>query len=213
MVRGEPARIAACLPGGVCRPERWKQDEGRVARFAATDQKRRSGREEGFAKVYLEGAEIAGEAMTIPNWGRITPSQGDMLMLAGHVLRCYPVPQGTVEPDEDRLEAMRQGRESLRRLTGQDFGYDLARWHGYLLENDQWDYQHPYEWQVVQPAIERVLTDPDRLRLAKLLEADSAHFALAGKPCFEPIARSWRRNCSGWCGKGRPSRRSSGSGP
>jgi len=127
--------------------------------------------------------------MTIPNWGRITPCQGDMLMLAGHALRRYHMPRGTVETDEDRLEAMRQGRQNLRRLTGQDFGYDLARWHAHLLGNDEWGYRHPYAWRTVRPAIERALTDADRLRLVKVLEADVADSAPGAgrRPCCDSI--------------------------
>jgi hypothetical protein len=111
--------------------------------------------------------------MTIPNWGRVTPSQMFMLMLAGHVLRSCPVPPGTIEPDEDRLKEMAEGREGLLRHTGNDFGYDLAKWHKLLLddEDDQWGYRHPYAWRVVRPAIEKAIQDQDRLRLVKMLEA------------------------------------------
>ena len=109
--------------------------------------------------------------MTIPNWGRITPSQGFMLMLAGHVLRRHFVEPVTVEPDDERLESMKQGRDRLCSLTGQDFGYDLARWHELLIGNDEeWGYRHPYAWKTVRRAIEKAMDDPDRIRLVKLLE-------------------------------------------
>jgi hypothetical protein len=110
--------------------------------------------------------------MTIPNWGRITPAQGFMLRLAGHVLQRYVVPPGTVEPDEERLRSMKAGKKSLCSLTGEDFGYDLARWHEWLLANDDVGYKHPYAWRTVRPAIERAIADPDRIRLAGLLEAE-----------------------------------------
>ena len=110
--------------------------------------------------------------MTVPNWGKITPTQGDMLMVAGHVLHPHFVDAGTIDSDEDRLEAMRTGRERLRRRTGQDFGYDLSGWHELLLnsDDDQWGYRHPYAWGRVGPAIERAIADADRIRLAQLLE-------------------------------------------
>lgn len=109
--------------------------------------------------------------MTIPNWGRLTPSQGFMLMLAGHVLRRHYVAPGTVEPEIERLESMKQGRLLLRSLTGQDFGYDLARWHELLAGNDEeWGYKHPYAWRAVKRAIEKAMDDPDRLRLMRLVE-------------------------------------------
>lgn len=114
-----------------------------------------------------------GRLMTIPNWGKITPTQGDMLMLAGHVLRPFHVPPGTVEPDEDRLVSMKTGRERLRRRTGHDCGYDLAGWHELLLgSDDDWGYRHPDAWSVVRPAIEQAVNDPDRIRLAELLNRE-----------------------------------------
>lgn len=126
-------------------------------------------------------------------------------MLAGHVLRRYPVPSGTVEPDEDRLKAMRQGRENLRRLTRQDFGYDLARWHAHLLGNNEWGYRHPYGWRIVRPAIEQALTDPDRVRLVKLLEADSSHPAPGAdrRPCCDPITPALEAELVGLMQNGR----------
>jgi hypothetical protein len=93
-----------------------------------------------------------------------------MLMLAGHVLRRFRPPTDAVEPDADRLAAMRAGREQLRRMTGQDFVYDLGRWHELLLANPDWGYEHPYAWRAVRPAIEAALNDPDRLRLVAVLE-------------------------------------------
>jgi hypothetical protein len=113
--------------------------------------------------------------MTVPNWGRITPTQGDMLMVAGHVLRPYRfVPPGTAEQDQDRLAAMKTGRERLRRRTGHDCGYDLARWHELLLgsEGDEWGYRHPYAWSAVRLAIEQAIADPDRIRLIELLNQE-----------------------------------------
>ncbi len=143
--------------------------------------------------------------MTIPNWGRITPSQDFMLMLAGHVLRRSFVPPGTVEPDEVRLEAMQKGRESLRRLTGQDFGYDLARWHDLLLGSEDYGYRHPYAWRTVRPAIERTLTDADRLRLVKLLEADAADSASSAgrRPCCDSISPELEAELIALIGEGR----------
>jgi hypothetical protein len=108
--------------------------------------------------------------MTVPGWGQVTPAQMYMVMLAGHVLHRHPVQPGTVEPDEARLRAMALGRARLRRLTGQDFGYDLRRWHEHLLADEDTGYSHPFAWDTVRPAIERALADSDRERLMALLE-------------------------------------------
>jgi hypothetical protein len=108
--------------------------------------------------------------MTIPRWGRVTPSQMFMLMLAGHVLRPRHA-AGAADADEERRESMRAGRERLRELTGQDLGYDLERWHELLVGNEQWGYRHPYGWDSVRPAVLEAVGDPDRLRLVRTLEA------------------------------------------
>ena len=61
--------------------------------------------------------------------------------------------------------------EQLRRLAGQDFGYNLARWHRWLLRGkDEWGYRHPYAWRRFRPAIEKAVKDADRLRLVAMLE-------------------------------------------
>jgi hypothetical protein len=139
-------------------------------------------------------SSAGGSTVTIPNWGRIVPSQGDMLAVAGHVLRPYPVPPGTVEPDEERLDAMRAGREGLRRLTGQDCGYDLAAWHRLLLSNPDWGYTHPYARRAVHRAVEAALADPDRLRLVKVLEQEGP--SPSGSPSSNPVQDGPDRSAS-----------------
>ena len=54
-----------------------------------------------------------------------------MYMLAGEWMPfCEPDPL----PLAQRIESARQG---LVRVTGQDFGYDLQKWHDYLVEHHQ----------------------------------------------------------------------------
>lgn len=109
--------------------------------------------------------------MTVAKWGLITPVQGDMLKLAGHVLHVMTRPRGAVS-DADRMESMRQGLDRLRNRTGQDFGYDLGGWHDLLLnlEGDELGYRHPFAWRGVRQAIEEAILDPDRIRFAQVLE-------------------------------------------
>jgi hypothetical protein len=56
--------------------------------------------------------------------------------------------------------------------TGRDFGYDLAAWHHFLLNDDELleEYTFDYAWDAVRPRVEELLDDPDRLRLVRLLE-------------------------------------------
>ncbi len=111
--------------------------------------------------------------MTIPHWGRLTPVQIYMLSLAGHVIPPPYDEPDIVAPDTERLRSMTEGREDLRRMTGKDFGFDLASWHDYLIEDEgDWGYTHPYGWRQTRQAVEAAMHSPDRLRLVNLLETD-----------------------------------------
>jgi hypothetical protein len=93
----------------------------------------------------------------------------DMLCLGGDVL----VSNGKAPPaDRDRLDRMKEARRLLTLQTGRDFGYDLAAWHHFLLNDDglSEEYTFDYAWVAVRPRIEELLDDPNRLRLVRLLE-------------------------------------------
>lgn len=68
------------------------------------------------------------------------------------------------------MHNMQCGLASLRRHTAQDFGYDLAAWHNYLLAHPQTGYTHPYAFARVRKAVEDAVNDPERARLAGILE-------------------------------------------
>ena len=107
--------------------------------------------------------------MTVRGYGRVTPLQMFMLELGGEVVRRG----GTVPPtDRDRLGLMKEAHKLLTQLTGRDFGYDLAAWHHFLLNDDKLSEQYTfdYAWTAVQPRIEGLLDDPDRLRLVQLVD-------------------------------------------
>jgi len=92
-----------------------------------------------------------------------------MLYLGGEVLSWG----GTVPPtDRDRLDRMKEAHRLLTQLTERDFGYDLAAWHHFLLNDDKLSEQYTfdYAWNAVKPRIDELLDDPDRLRLVRLLE-------------------------------------------
>lgn len=59
---------------------------------------------------------------------RIMPIQVHMLHLAGEPL---PVESPPRSP-EIRAQRILAAKEALIRVTGQDFGYDVSRWHQYL---------------------------------------------------------------------------------
>jgi hypothetical protein len=100
------------------------------------------------------------------------PTQFFMLDLAGLAF----TGEGRFEPaktEQKRKRAMRRGRRELRQITGQDFGYDLAAWHEYLLAHDE-GYSHPYAREGFEQFILDAVVDAERQRLAaELAQEDS----------------------------------------
>ena len=65
---------------------------------------------------------------------RITPAQIAVHLICGN----DPSPRGW---QQRTLRAqLRDGREMLRSISGQDFGFDLQKWHDYLKESKQGGY-------------------------------------------------------------------------
>jgi len=93
----------------------------------------------------------------------------DMLNLGGEILSSGETAPPT---DCDRLNVMEDARKVLTQQTGRDFGYDLAAWHDFLLNDDKLsqEYTFDYAWKAVKRRIDELLNDPDRLRLVRLLE-------------------------------------------
>jgi hypothetical protein len=112
--------------------------------------------------------------MTMRPFGRVTPTQIDMLRLAGYAVDYTARRIRLGVTDEIRQRQMRAGRNALRRTTKQDFGYDLAAWHEFLCTNeDSFGYTHSYAFANVRPAIERAIRSRRRRQLVALLEAAS----------------------------------------
>lgn len=107
--------------------------------------------------------------MPVPIYGRVTPLQMDMLNLGGEVL-IWDEPGPPTE--FYRLHLMKFARKMLRQHTGRDFGYDLAAWHHFLLNDEAFseDYTFDYAWDAVKPRIIELLDDPYRMRLVWLAE-------------------------------------------
>lgn len=77
----------------------------------------------------------------------------------------------TAVTDEQRIAEMKTARALLRKLTGCDYGYDLAAWHDFFIHNEvhRESYTFPYAWDAVQPKILELIKDLKRLRLAQAL--------------------------------------------
>ena len=64
---------------------------------------------------------------------RLTPAQLGVHLICG----ADWMPQAARMPLDQRL---REGREMLRKISGQDFGYDLGAWHSHLKASGQGGY-------------------------------------------------------------------------
>lgn len=112
--------------------------------------------------------------MTIPGFGLLTPSQMYMVELTGTPLPSRLVRNPSPPPtDAERLAAMRHGRAELRRLTGRDFGYDLAAWRAFLTTSD-FGYTHPYGLEATEETVDEAIADPDHARLVALADDEGA---------------------------------------
>jgi hypothetical protein len=109
--------------------------------------------------------------MTMRPFGNVTPTQMDMLRLAGYGVDYRARRICLSRSDDERLKNMRAGRARLHRETGQDFGFDLAAWHEFLTAGeDASGYRHPYAFAGVASAIRRAIGNKQRIRLAKELD-------------------------------------------
>src|SRR5689334_18633549 len=96
---------------------------------------------------------------------RLLPPQIDMYMLAGEWL---PFCDTNERPLAERL---RDARKSLVEQTGQDFGYDLRKWHEYLVEHHKdngycWSDKH----RSILVRIREAEADPKWQEAVELLE-------------------------------------------
>ena len=108
--------------------------------------------------------------MSIRNYGRVTPLQMDMLGLGGEILLSGGIGSEQAS-DDQRLVVMKQARQTLMQRTGRDFGFNLAAWHRFLLDDGKLseEYTFDYAWKAVKRRIDELLDDPDRQRLERLL--------------------------------------------
>jgi len=125
---------------------------------------------------------------------RILPAPLGMLLLLGRT----PHPMDAERPIDDRL---RDGRALLRSVTGEDFGYDLRRWHEHLRTHHRGQYRYGNGMVRMIEAAER--DDERRTAVARLVATpdtpeDSDPFeASKGRALRERVARMERELASG----------------
>ena len=113
--------------------------------------------------------------MSIPGFGNIVPIHGKILSLIGW--RLSRGGSELIAPEPERIEQMRTGHADLVRTTGQDFGYDLAKWRRFLLAHDrEFGYRHPYAFASVDRAVKAAIDDPEFARLSALAAAGGAEW-------------------------------------
>jgi hypothetical protein len=110
--------------------------------------------------------------MTLRPFGRVTPIHKEMLRLAGYVVDYDQRTIRLAKTDDDFFDTMREGRRSLRKSTGRDFGFDLAAWREFLAAapDDEFGYRHPYAFRGVDGAVRRATKDPRRAQLVEQLK-------------------------------------------
>lgn len=99
-------------------------------------------------------------------FGRTTPSQMSMLLLAGIDYSISLVDMELL--DEEKMNMMTSGRKLLQKMTGEDFGFDLTNWRNFFInndENDEYGYKHPYAFEDVDEAIRQAILDPHRRQI------------------------------------------------
>ena len=109
--------------------------------------------------------------MTLRPFGRVTPIHREMLRLAGYVVDYAKRVIRPAKTDNDFLDTMRDGRTSLCKGTGRDFGFDLAAWREFpaTAPDDEFGYRHPYAFRRVDGAVKRALKNPRRAQLVEQL--------------------------------------------
>lgn len=95
---------------------------------------------------------------------RLTPAQGAVYHICGRKL---PIGNPDTIP-----ECIRSGRKTLFRITGKDFGYDLAKWHDYLKETGEGGY--PYRKNTGLPKIMKTaLKSPSWCKIVATLSTET----------------------------------------
>jgi hypothetical protein len=113
--------------------------------------------------------------MSIPGFGRIMPIHFEILGLIGW--RLSPAGSELIASELERIEEMRKAHADLVRTTGQDFGYDLAKWRDFFLAYDeQFGYRHPYAFATVDRAVRSAIADPTFPRLGAFASAGGSEW-------------------------------------
>ena len=107
---------------------------------------------------------------------RLTPAQIAVHLICG----VDPLPPGL--PQRTLRERLRDGREKLRTISGQDFGFDLQKWHDHFKESRQGGYT--WNRSVELPKVmQRALANQEWLNtVAEIENAGARSVTRCGRP-------------------------------
>jgi hypothetical protein len=100
--------------------------------------------------------------MSIRGLGRATPAQLLMIGLIGYSVKRAGLPLDISE--EEQSHNICRARCALVKLTGEDFGFDIASWHDYLTEMEEHGYTLVYSYSNVLENVETAPGDKDFLQ-------------------------------------------------
>lgn len=110
--------------------------------------------------------------MTLQSFGKATPIQMDMLNLVG-----YEDVGRDLQPAKSlnaRKRAIREGEHSLKKATGEDFGYDAAAWREFLITmGNEFGYTHPYAFETVDRAVVAAMSQKEYQGAVEALQLES----------------------------------------
>jgi hypothetical protein len=107
--------------------------------------------------------KIERTAIRIPRFGLTTPIQMAMLQLVGY--RLSETEAALAIPDDERISNMVMGYRTLYGMTGVNFGFDLARWHKFLVDHEEYNYTYPYGFKLLEQIVQAQQSDEDRVAL------------------------------------------------
>jgi len=129
------------------------------------------------------------ETVTHQALGRALPVHFDMVALAGWGMNNPEVKDylaeyedfGFIQDEGQAVTEICRGRAGLIRMTFQDFGFNLAQWRMFFLDNwaadpegsekyGGWGYRHPYSFRGVDKIVLDGMNRPQRPNLVALAE-------------------------------------------
>lgn len=111
--------------------------------------------------------------MTIRGVGKPVPSQLNLMQLAGLVVEGWVKVR---DPSDAQIRKSKdQGYQSLRRMTGEHFGYDVEKWYKFLIVGD-YGLTHPYGYGAMRRFLKKAgFAAPFKKDVLEQVKAKQSH--------------------------------------